>query len=69
MDLVKKAKAIKTSRVYGHDIGQDEIRLALAWVKGEVKLQQVGQAMGFDKHGTKVYTFLASALKKHLNND
>ena len=65
MSLVEKAKKIRTKNKR-FNLGPEEISLALAWVEDEVNLPQINQALGWDIYSSKVYTFLAKALKASM---
>lgn len=60
-DLVKKAKEYKLRPKRGRDIGQNEIDLALAWLRDEVSYVQCTKVIGSTSN---VYSRLALALQR-----
>jgi hypothetical protein len=43
-----------------------EVALALAWVRGHVRLRQVDKALGRKSSGAGAYSFLARCLRQHI---
>jgi len=64
MSLVTKAKAVPKKRGTP-EINQDEMDLALAWVRGDVTFTQASRARGVNAGGGS-YVRLALSLKKYL---
>jgi hypothetical protein len=64
MTLLDQAKEIELKNPRRRNsINQEEIDLAVAWAKGEVRLAQVAQVLGIQSKNTKnAYSFLAKAL-------
>jgi hypothetical protein len=63
--LTVRAKAVQLARKSQHrPKDQEEIDLALAWLRDEVRLLQVCEALGHTRRqNASGYTFLATALK------
>jgi hypothetical protein len=64
LEIAKKTKA--RGKPY-KEYKQEEIELALAWVKGEVNMQQIQKALGL-KNAANSYSFLVHALKYYIRN-
>lgn len=63
--LLEKAKS--HSKKKESKVSEQEIELALAWVAGEITYIQIITALGFKPtEMSKLYKFLAEALKSHL---
>lgn len=59
MSLLKKAKKVQ---MHQHDITDDHIELAIAYMQGDIRIKQAQVALNVD--GSKVYCKLARALKR-----
>ena len=64
MSLLEKAKKIKHRNKGWTPIGEDQINLARAWVRNEVSLKQVSEALKIGK--PTAYVILARSLKQYL---
>jgi hypothetical protein len=67
--LLKRAKASKFIHKPQQFVSKEMVSLALAWVRDEVGIVQINDALGNSKksvHGA--YINLARALKQHLKN-
>lgn len=67
MSLLEKAK--NTNGKINKTPSKEEIDLALAWARDEIKIFQVEKAIGATKRSpTVTYTFLSRTLKYIINN-
>lgn len=66
--LLAKAKALGGKRrIVVYDIGPQDIKLALAWAKGEIGIRQVAHAYDIKNYtGSYVYIRIARALREHI---
>lgn len=62
--LLNKAKKLKPNK---KKMSNDEIGVAVAWMKGELRRFQVEEALGFKKNH-QTYVFLARALREAYDN-
>jgi hypothetical protein len=61
MTLLEKAKSIPVSRTQ-QSISDDEIDLAIAWVKGEITFSQIAKALDY-AGGNQPYAFVANSIR------
>ena len=61
--LLEKAKSFKIEK---KNISDDDVQLAIAWLKGEVITYQVAKAYGLKGSGN-IYSKLAVSLKSAFN--
>ena len=62
MTLTEQAMAVTSKRRNGKVVEQEQVDLALAWVRGTVSITQIAGVLGV-KSGS-VYPFLARALRQ-----
>ena len=65
--LLEKAKKVGRKNSYMQNISKEHIELALGWSKGEVSYSQIKAVLGLTVPSS-VYSFLAFALRKHLED-
>ena len=65
--LLEKAKKIERKNPMADNINAEHIELALAWARGEVSLSQIQKVLAMNVPST-IYSFLAFALRKHIQN-
>ena len=61
--LLEKAKSIVIKTHVGRKVSEEELDLILAWIKGDVQLQQVAGALGKSKKTGNTLYYLATYLK------
>lgn len=63
--LLEKAKSSATTKT-GKTYSEEEMELALAWMRGEIGITQVCKALGkINLQGSDTYLFLARALRQY----
>lgn len=67
MSLLEKAKEVRTKKSV--PATEEEIELALAWVREEVTLYQIAQAYGKTSGTGNVYIRLAIALREYVKRN
>lgn len=66
MSLLEKAQELKSKRNNKKQVSQEDIELALAWVRGEVTLAQCSFAWEMKSFGPQIYAKIAIALRTYL---
>lgn len=61
--LLEKAKQVKTYTKKGKDCSNEEVELAIAWIKDEVTYKQIFTVLGL-RSGAEVYVILAQCLRE-----
>lgn len=65
MSLLNKAKSLKAKFNKKTLYSKDEIELAIAYAHGDIRLTQLGYAIG-SKHSVTQYGFIAGALAQYV---
>ena len=67
MSLLSKAKAVEITHGNKSSYTDEEIELAMAWVRGEISLGQLHTVKKF-KSSNQAYVFVARALRQEMMN-
>ncbi len=62
--LLQQAKEVKTRELSVSKHTEQEVEVAVAWLRGEITAKQVATVIKKNSQGAAVYVFLATALKR-----
>ena len=67
--LLEMARELDTTKSSPITVGPQEVELALAWARGEIRQTQLIKVLSQTKKYPNVYAFLARALRQHIINE